>query len=217
MSENNNAPAATTDTPATTTPATTTDTVTTPAVETTPVVTSATEAATPPPTAVEPTKPETLLGKDPNVEQPITYTDFTMPEGFELNTDDGKVLQEIGQQFKMPQEAVQKLVDLGVQMQQRQVQEQQKEISSWVDATKADPEYGGDKLQANLLTAQRAFSLPRGDKISKILHMSGLGNHPDVVGFMTEVGKLLQPDSVTTGQGANTQNVSPAAVWYDKS
>ena len=221
MSENNNAPATTTDTSATTTaaPTTTDQPAKTPEVETQPATTTATETTAQPTTqaAAEPTKPETLLGKDPNAEQPIAYTDFTMPEGFELNPDDGKVLQELGQQFKMPQEAVQKLVDLGVQMQQRQVQEQQKTIASWVDAAKADPEYGGDKLQANLLTAQRAFSLPRGDKISKILHMSGLGNHPDVVGFMTEVGKLLQPDNITTGQGSNTQNVSPAAVWYDKS
>ncbi len=216
MSENNNAPATTTDAPATTT-APATETAVTPTVENQTDVTTTAQEPTPATPPVESTKPETLLGKDSNAEQPIAYTDFTMPEGFELNPDDGKVLQELGQQFKMPQEAVQKLVDLGVQMQQRQVQEQQKTIASWVDAAKADPEYGGDKLQANLLTAQRAFSLPRGDKISKILHMSGLGNHPDVVGFMTEVGKLLQPDNITTGQGSNTQNVSPAAVWYDKS
>lgn len=216
MSENNNAPATTTDAPATTT-APATEPAVTPTVENQTDVTTTAQEPTPATPPVESTKPETLLGKDPNAEQPIAYTDFTMPEGFELNPDDGKVLQELGRQFKMPQEAVQKLVDLGVQMQQRQVQEQQKTIASWVDAAKADPEYGGDKLQANLLTAQRAFSLPRGDKISKILHMSGLGNHPDVVGFMTEVGKLLQPDNITTGQGSNTQNVSPAAVWYDKS
>ncbi|MDV7094928.1 hypothetical protein R3X58_19430, partial [Acinetobacter baumannii] len=76
------------------------------------------------------------------------------------NPDDTKVLQELGQQFKMPQEAVQKLVDLGVQMQQRQIQEQQKTILSWLDAAKADKEYGGENLEKNLLTAQRAFSLP---------------------------------------------------------
>ncbi len=71
--------------------------------------------------------PEFLLGgEEPPVEQPIQYTDFTMPEGYSLNPEDSKTLQELGQQFKMPQEAVQKLVDLGVQMQQRQAQEQQK-------------------------------------------------------------------------------------------
>lgn len=197
------APGAETNTPATTT------------VETQPTTTTAAEPTTT--TITEPQQQQTLLGQEQPAEQPIVYADFTMPEGFELNGDDSKVLQELGQQFKMPQEALQKLVDMGVQMQQRQVQEQQKTIASWVDAAKADPEYGGDKLEANLLTAQKAFTLPRGDKISKILHMSGLGNHPDVVGFMTEVGKLLQPDSITTGQGSNTTSASPASVWYDKS
>ena len=194
------APGAETNTPATTT------------VETQPTTTPAAEPTTT--TTTEPQQQQTLLGQEQPAEQPIVYADFTMPEGFELNGDDSKVLQELGQQFKMPQEAVQKLVDLGVQMQQRQVQEQQKAIASWVDAAKADAEYGGDKLEANLLTAQRAFSLPRGDKISKILYMSGLGNHPDVIGFMTEVGKLLQPDSITTGQGSNTTTPSLGQLWY---
>ncbi|EKU56667.1 hypothetical protein ACINWC323_2670 [Acinetobacter sp. WC-323] len=216
MSENNNAPAATTiDTPAATT---------TPAATDTPVTTVATPpveqqpGATDNPPADNP-EPEVLLGGEqpPAADQPIQYTDFTLPEGFELDGDDSKALLELGQQFKMPQEAVQKLVDLGVQMQQRQVAQQQQMVRSWIDATRADAEYGGEKLQQSLLTAQKAFTLPRGDKISKLLGSSGLGNHPDVIGFMTEVGKLLQPDNIVHGQGANTGNVSPASVWYDKS
>ncbi|EXG31433.1 hypothetical protein J733_2030 [Acinetobacter sp. 263903-2] len=179
--------------------------------------TETTPSATTTPESTE-TNPEVLLGgEQPPAEQPIQYTDFTMPEGYSLNPEDSKTLQELGQQFKMPQEAVQKLVDLGVQMQQRQAQEQQKVIASWVDAAKADPEYGGGKLKEKLLTAQRAVSLPRGAEISKILFKSGLGNHPAVIGFMTEVGKLLEADNMTHGKGANTANVAPAAVWYDKS
>lgn len=209
-----------------TTTTTATDTATT---ETPAVTTTDTNAGTPPATQVETTptttttenqekKPEVLLGgEQPPAEQPIQYTDFTMPEGYTMNPDDSKVLQELGQEFKMPQEAVQKLVDLGVQMQQRQVQEQQKTILSWLDAAKADKEYGGENLEKNLLTAQRAFSLPKGAEISKILYMSGLGNHPAVIGFMTEVGKLLEPDNMTHGRGANNASVTPATVWYDKS
>ncbi|EXG34879.1 hypothetical protein J717_2150 [Acinetobacter baumannii 121738] len=204
--------ATTTDTPAATITATETggnNPVTT-QVETTPTTNTSSENTE--------TKSEVLLGgEELPAEQPIQYTDFTMPEGYSLNPEDSKTLQELGQQFKMPQEAVQKLVDLGVQMQQRQAQEQQKVIASWVDAAKADPEYGGGKLKENLLTAQRAFSLPRGAEISKILFKSGLGNHPAVIGFMTEVGKLLEGDNMTHGKGTNTANVAPAAVWYDKS
>ncbi|MGQ1523085.1 hypothetical protein [Acinetobacter baumannii] len=202
--------ATTTDAPAATTTETGGGNPATTQVETTPTTTTTTENAE--------TKPEVLLGGErPPAEQPIQYTEFTMPEGYSMNPDDAKVLQELGQQFKMPQEDVQKLVDLGVQMQQRQIQEQQKTILSWLDAAKADKEYGGENLEKNLLTAQRAFSLPRGDEISKILYMSGLGNHPAVIGFMTEVGKLLEPDNMTHGRGTNTANVAPAAVWYDKS
>ncbi|RSO56362.1 hypothetical protein EA756_11755 [Acinetobacter lactucae] len=202
----------TTAAPADTATTTTTDTATTPVTtETTTVETTPSDTAT---DTTEETQDVLLGGEQPPAEQQVQYTDFQMPEGFTLNPEDQTVLQELGQEFKMPQEAVQKLVDLGVQMQQRQVQEQLKTVASWVDAAKADKEYGGENLQKNLLTAQRAFSLPRGDKISNILHKSGLGNHPDVIGFMTEVGKLLEPDSITHGQGTNTTGTSLGKLWY---
>lgn len=208
-----------TDTASTTTTAapadtatTTTDTATPPVTtETTTVETTPSDIAT---DTTEETQDVLLGGEQPPAEQQVQYTDFQMPEGFTLNPEDQTVLHELGQQFKMPQEAVQKLVDLGVQMQQRQVQEQLKTVASWVDAAKADKEYGGENLQKNLLTAQRAFSLPRGDKISNILHKSGLGNHPDVIGFMTEVGKLLEPDTMTTGQGTNTAGATLGKILY---
>ena len=210
MSENNNAPATTTDTSSTATTGTPGTTVDTPA--TTPAATSGAVETNPAP-AAEPTKQEVLLGGEQLADQPIQYTDFTLPDGFELNGDDSKVLQELGQQFKMPQEAVQKLVDLGVQMQQRQVAQQQQVIKSWVDAAKADADYGGEKLQQSLLTAQKAFTLPRGDKISKILLNSGLGNHPDVIGFMTEVGRMMESDNMVHGKGSNTAP-SLGQLWY---
>ncbi|MFW1952203.1 hypothetical protein [Acinetobacter beijerinckii] len=202
MSEQNNAPSTTNDAPATA-PVTEAPSTTPPSVEQ--------PGATPP--ATEQGTPEVLLGGEQPAEQPIQYGDFQMPEGFELNGDDSKVLQELGQQFKMPQEAVQKLVDLGVQMQQRQAAQQQQTIRSWVDAAKADAEYGGDKLQQSLLTAQKAFTLPRGGNIAKILLNSGLGNHPDVIGFMTEVGKLLESDNMVTGKGSNSAP-SLGQLWY---
>ncbi|MCH7392428.1 hypothetical protein [Acinetobacter dispersus] len=213
MSENNNAPATATDTPA----ATTTPTVTTDAHGTTPTPAATPQAQQPGTPATEAQDLEVLLGGEQPpaaADQPIQYTDFTLPEGFELDGDDSKALLELGQEFKMPQEAVQKLVDLGIQMQQRQVAQQQQMVRSWIDATRADAEYGGEKLQQSLLTAQKAFTLPRGDKISKLLGSSGLGNHPDVIGFMTEVGKLLEPDSIVHGQGANTSNLSLGKLWY---
>lgn len=208
MSEQNNAATTATDTTATTS-----TTTTAAAPDATTTATSQPGDVPDTTAATDTTTPEVLLGGQQPAEQPIQYTDFKMPEGFELNGDDSKVLQELGQQFKMPQEAVQKLVDLGVQMQQRQAAQQQQTIRSWVDAAKADAEYGGDKLQQSLLTAQKAFTLPRGGNIAKILLNSGLGNHPDVIGFMTEVGKLLESDNMVTGKGSNSAP-SLGQLWY---
>ncbi len=77
--------ATTTDTPAATTTATETggDNPVTTQVETTPTTNTTTENTE--------TKPGVLLGgEEPPVEQPIQYTDFTMPEGYSLNPEDSK-------------------------------------------------------------------------------------------------------------------------------
>lgn len=156
-------------------------------------------------------------GKQPETkDQPIEYGDFTLAEGYTLDAADAGVLKELGQQFKMPQEALQKLVDLKVSMDQRQQQAYQAQVGEWANQAKADKEYGGEKLQQSLSTAKAAFALPRGDKVRNLLNETGLGNHPDIIGFFAEVGKMMGNDQMVTGK---TNNGSTALhdVLFDKS
>ena len=134
-----------------------------------------------------------------------------MPEGYSLNPEDSKPFRNLGSSSKCRKKRC-KTCRFRRANATTTSAGTAKVIASWVDAAKADPEYGGEKLKENLLTAQRAFSLPRGAEISKILFKSGLGNHPAVIGFMTEVGKLLEGDNMTHGKGTNTANVAPVRM-----
>lgn len=183
-----------------------------------PVVDSIVDTGTP---AVEPAAEATLLGGEepaaPAAEAtPIEYGDFTLAEGYAIDDADMGVLKELGQEFKLPQEAMQKLVDLGTTIQQRQAESYQAQVSDWVAQAKADKEYGGDKLQQSLSTAKGAFALPRGDKMRSLLDETGLGNHPDVIGFFAEVGKLMGNDQMVTGK-SNNASKALHDIMYDKS
>lgn len=160
---------------------------------------------------------EDAKGEQPKTkDQPIEYGDFTLAEGYTLDDADAGVLKELGQQFKMPQEALQKLVDLKVSMDQRQQQAYQAQVADWANQTKADKEYGGDKLQQSLSTAKAAFALPRGDKVRSLLNETGLGNHPDIIGFFAEVGKMMGNDQMVTGK-TNNGSTALHEVLFDKS
>ena len=202
-------------TPEVSTPAATTEPEATPAVEATP-------DNTPPATT-----DSTLLtgdkaapegdgkpAEEPAAATPIEYTDFSVAEGYGIADDHLAGLKEFGQANNLTQEALQQIVDMGVQIQQRSTENYQKQVAEWEKQSKSDPEYGGEKFDQTLSTAKTALSLPRGDKVSTLLNESGLGNHPDVIAWCAEIGKLMQEDGmVTGGRGAAPKTLG--AYLYD--
>lgn len=153
-------------------------------------------------------------------DQPIEYGDFTLPEGYTLDDADAGVLKEVGQQFKMPQEVLQRLVDLKVSMDQRQHEQQQqayqKQVAEWANQAKADKEYGGEKLQQSLSTGRAVFELNRGEEFRSLLNETGLGSHPVVIAVMAQVGKMMGNDQMVTGK-TNNGSTALHEVLYDKS
>lgn len=49
----------------------------------------------------------------------------------------------------------------------------------WVASAKADAEFGGEKLAANLATAKKALDTFGSTELRTLLNQSGLGDHPE--------------------------------------
>jgi hypothetical protein len=148
-----------------------------------------------------------------------------VPEKYEFKTPEGiKVDAEVTASFEaeakalgLSQEAAQKLYDLGAQAVQKQVAETQSGIKSlqesWLVASKADKEFGGDKLTENLAVAKSAmkFATP---ELKDILNASRLGDHPEMIRWMYRVAKAMQEDKHVTGNTAPPTTKSVAQRMY---
>ena len=67
------------------------------------------------------------------------------------------------------------------------------------DATKADPEVGGDKLTATLANVGKFVNKFGNDGFIKALDDTGAGNNPDVIRVLARAGALLAEDQITQG------------------
>lgn len=97
-----------------------------------------------------------------------------------------------------------------------------KQSEQFLAATKADPEYGGDKLAESqrfataLLDKVRPKGTPRGDAMRKILDKTGYGNHIEILSLLADLGRLAVEDKVgnlsSGGKGSRTRE----EIMYDK-
>ena len=129
---------------------------------------------------------------------PDTYADFAMPEGV---TVDSAMLNEATPLFKelgLTQDQAQKLVDF----QAKQVQASSQSnvdafnqlMNDWQEQSKNDKEFGGDKFEENIGIARSAIDKFGTPELKQLLEEHGVGNHPEVIRFMVNVGKLTAED-----------------------
>lgn len=133
--------------------------------------------------------------------------ELKLPEG--VTKDDPLIagFTPLAQEFGLKGEQAQKLVDLYAGAQKAQTEKTNAaliaETKAWQDATKADPEIGGEKFAASIALANKAVSAFGGQELFDILKASGLGSHPVVVKAFARAGKAIAEDtSAGTSNGA---------------
>jgi len=145
--------------------------------------------------------------------------EFKAPEG---TTFDPVLLGEfesVARDLNMTNEAAQKLVEtMGPKVTAQVVAAQQAQFqqmnNGWIEATKTDKEFGGDKLTENLAVAKKALDATATPELRTLLNETGLGNHPEVIRHFLKIGKALSEDGFVPGGTAPNSGKSAAAVLY---
>ncbi len=151
---------------------------------------------------------------------PETYADFNLPEGV---TMDESMLDEVIPMFKdigATQEQAQKFIDLQAKQvqagEQKQVDTFNQLMNDWLDQSKNDGEFGGDKFIENVKIAQSAVTRYGTPELKQLLDDHGVGNHPEMIRFMVRVGHTIKED--TPGESGNnaSKKLDRAEVLYPK-
>lgn len=167
------------------------------------------------PKADEPvgSKPEQQT-EAPKPKAPETYK-FNRPEGlpeeYQLDDEVLSTFSESARELDLSQEQAQTVIDkLMPKLYERGFAQQDAIRAGWIEQSKSDKEFGGEKLAENLETAKLAISKLGTPELMKLLDSRlGLGDHPEVVRFMVRVGKMLKEDSHVPPSRASNSPVDP--------
>lgn len=146
---------------------------------------------------------------------PEKYEDFAPVDG---KTFDSEVLtgfSEAAKEANMTQEKAQVFLNKMAPILDRRTNEQLAELrSSWTEASKADTEFGGAKLNENMAMAIKAREQFGTPELKTLLNESGLGNHPEVIRFFYRAGKALSEDTFVGGSKTDGEIKDPAKTLY---
>lgn len=184
---------------------------------------------TPPPVKEEPHAPDGAAPeaeaqapedtKTPDVRardaEPLTYSDFTLPEGVEVDSETLSEARTLLGEMKLPQEQAQRLVDFYAgkirQFGASQAESWVKLNEKWVGDFKADKEIGGERIQETVTAATRAMERFGTPGLREALMMTGAGNHPEVIRFVARVGRATTEDRFVVATGASAGGARSAA------
>lgn len=148
----------------------------------------------------------------------ITYADFDMKEGLELDTDALALATPLFNELGLDQAGAQKLVDLQSDLVQagakKQVEAFNEQVATWREDSKNDSEFGGDKFDENVKLAQSAVNKFGTPELKQLLEDYGVGNHPEMIRFMVKVGRLTAEDVPGNEAGATGGNNDRVSILY---
>lgn len=170
----------------------------------------------------EAAKPETLGA-------PEKY-DLKAPDGMDFDAEAFGEVEPVLRELDLSPVAAQKLVDAYagkvIPLLQKRAEEgavkaadernasYRKELA---DQARADPEIGGAKFDETIDRVARVwqqFGIPAGSGFRGLLDDSGLGNHPDMLRFLSRVGAAVSEGGFVRADGVGAGRKSDTDVFY---
>ena len=137
---------------------------------------------------------------------PTEYTDFTMPEGVEVNATLLESATPLFQELGLDQDQAQKLVDFYATKEQSDAVAAQttygEMLTNWENELKNDADFGGENFDQNIALAKQGLEAFGGAELAKELEDTGFGSNPHLVRAFQRIGKAIQEDDP---QGNRTQ------------
>lgn len=147
------------------------------------------------------------------------------PEGFEqLDSKLVETFEPLARELNLSNDKANKLVETMMPKVVERITEQHREawgkqLETWVSDVKADKEIGGEALGGNLQAAQRAITKYGTPELKSMFDYPsaenpkglGLGNHPELVRFISRIGKAMGDDALITGNGSAAGEKKSAA------
>jgi predicted transcriptional regulator len=146
---------------------------------------------------------ENLLSQEEENEQKIEHESLGKPENYDFSKLENDVSEtvstafsDIAKELDLSQAAAEKILDkMSPVIQKNNRETADKMIADWTEQTKKDQEIGGSRLKENTTLAVKALDKFGNESFKNLLNESGLGNHPEVIRFLSKIGKTTTVDT----------------------
>lgn len=138
-------------------------------------------------------------------QQPVVpeQYEFKPPEGMEFDEATIGVYAEAAREAGLSQEAADIVLNkIAPHLAQQQAARLAEARNDWAQQSRADAEFGGEKLDENLAVAKKAVEALASPELKTLLEQSGLGNHPEIIRLFYRAGRSLSQDGFVGGKAA---------------
>ena len=159
----------------------------------------------------------------------LKVEDITIPEGMEYDAEIGNSFIAVGNEYKIPKEAMQKMFDiyhgqnakflasLSVAEKERAkkfMEDIKQEKADWEKLCVSDTEYGGQKWEASQAVINRGCEHLATPEAVKLMQAYNLNYHPEIVRMFYRAGLLVSEDkSNVSGNGAGNKTDPAMAIF----
>lgn len=124
-----------------------------------------------------------------------------------------EAFQPIAKELGLDQAGAQKLVDLVVDMRQREAAAFDDQSTQWAAECRALPDIGGDKFDESLAAATKVIEKFGDDNLKALLNTTKFGNHPAFFRFTTAIAKAISDDAFVGGRPAPPQKTAAQRMY----
>lgn len=152
---------------------------------------------------------------------PEKYEDFKLPEGVKIDPEMMQEFTALAKDLKLNQADAQRATDLGaklaVKIANKSTEIFQAAKASWIEASNADKEFGGDAIKENLAVAKKALDVFGTPQLREMLDQSGLEAHPEMIRLFWKMGKRISEDNkLVRGNGPTPDTAASAKLYPDQ-
>lgn len=150
---------------------------------------------------------------------PVALSDLAIPDGISLEAD-GKPLPEaetflsLINEHKVPKAAADAILALYPKLLEQTAGQYAAQWEAtqndWQEKLRAEPEFGGAKLQTSLSAAAKILDKYGDADVREALAITGAGNHPAIFRFLSKIARDLNEAPPVSGTPA-TSTVRPIA------
>lgn len=163
-------------------------------------------------------EPKTQDAPAENKDVPLSY-DLKIPEGSILKPEQVDELSAFAKEHKLHPDVAQKVLEREsasvLSFAQAQQDQMKNAVAGWLDLTKKDKDFGGEKWAENATYAKQVIQKFGDEDLKKALDETGLGNHPALFRLAARIGKSMANDkAVFSGHTTTPEKKSHAEILY---